>query len=147
MKTIKTYITTDNTSRLSLELKVKGKYRRVEFSNGGLSMNGAATLQTSDEDIQKALESSKYFGSMFKLKSTRNIQEPAKTVGPKDNGTNNSGDKNPKDDEDGETMTFANFNELRDYLVSEHNCKSSEVKTLADALETAKKLGLKVTIE
>ena len=46
MKTIKTYITTDNTSRLSLELKVKGKYRRVEFSNGGLSMNGAATFGT-----------------------------------------------------------------------------------------------------
>ena len=146
MKTIKTYITTDNTSRLSLELKVKGKYRRVEFSNGGLSMNGAATLQTSDEDIQKALENSKYFGSMFKLKSTRNIQEPAKIAKPKEEGTK-EGDQNTQDNEDGETMTFANFNELRDYLVSEQNCKSSEVKTLADALETAKKLGLKVTIE
>lgn len=148
MKTIKTYIAIGNSAKLNLEIKVKGQYRRIEFSNGGLAMNGNGKYQTSDEDIQKALESSKMFGVMFKLKATKNIAEPAKTTQPQNvSGTKLSGDQNPKEGGNDNAMTFASFNELRDYLMSEHNCKGSEVKTLNDALNTAEKLGIKAVIE
>lgn len=151
MKTQKTYIATGNRARLNIEIKVKGKFRRIDFSNGGLSTNGNARFQTSDADIQKALESSPMFGDMYKLQSQKQLQEPVKAAGQEPaakkaeqaqaNGADNA------EQGAGEPISFPNFNSLRDYLVSEHGCKPADVKTLDIALATAKGLGLEVTIE
>lgn len=152
MKTQKTYIATGNRHRLNIEIKVKGKWQRVDFSNGGISINGNARFQTSDSDIQKALESSPMFGDIFKLQSQKQIPEALKNA-QKEHEIENE-DNNTQGDELGltgnsgeESMSFPNFNSLRDYLVNEHKCKPAEVRNLNDALATAKKLGLDVIIE
>ena len=152
MKIQKIYIATGNRHRLNIEVKVKGKWQRVDFSNGGISINGNARFQTSDPDIQKALESSKMFGDMFKLQSQRLLEEPSKKApteqdmrGGKE--AENQEAYNGKDSGEGEVMSFPNYNSLRDYLVSEHGCKGAEVKSLNEALDTAGRLGIKVAIE
>jgi len=157
MKTQKIYIATGNRHRLNIEVKIKGKWQRVDFSNGGISINGNARFQTSDPDIQKALESSKMFGDMFKLQSQRQLEEPSKKApteqdmqGGKEaenQGAENQEVDNGKDSEEGGVMTFPNYNSLRDYLVSEHGCKPAEVRSLNDALDTAGKLNLNVAVE
>ena len=152
MKIQKIYIATGNRHRLNIEVKVKDKWQRVDFSNGGISINGNARFQTSDPDIQKALESSKMFGDMFKLQSQRQLEEPSKKAPTEEQmkGNNRTGDEdtgNGDGGDDDQVMTFPNYNSLRDYLVSEHGCKGTEVKSLNDAMETAKRLGIKVTIE
>lgn len=150
MKTQKTYIATGNRARLNIEIKVKGKFRRIDFSNGGLSTNGNARFQTSDADIQKALESSPMFGDMYKLQSQKQLQEPVKTAEqePAAKAAEDEGkEMGNRVQETGEPISFPNFNTLRDYLVSEHGCKPADVKTLDSALAAAKGLGLEVTIE
>lgn len=143
MKIQKTYIATGNRAKLNLEIKVKGKFRRIDFSNGGLSTNGNARFQTSDEDVQKALESSKMFGDIYKLQSQKQLQEPNKKAAEEPAAA-----AAKKDEESAaEPIAFPNFNALRDYLVSEHECKPTDVRNLESALSTAKKLGLNVTIE
>ena len=139
MKNIKTYITLGNCARLNLEIKVKGKFQRVDFSNGGFAASGNARFQTSDENLQKALEESKLYGQLFKLQGQKKIQEASDKTAAKETEPANGNDSEP--------MTFPNFNALRDYLINDHECKASDVKDLNTALATAKKLGLNVTIE
>ena len=162
MKTQKIYIATGNQARLNIEIKVKSKFRRVDFSNGGLSSNGNARLQTSDPDVQKALESSPMFGKMYKLQSQRQLQETEKQVEQEPasqskkqaissehmispEGISPEGDNTNPDAS--EPIIFPNFNALRDYLVSEHGCPPAEVRSLDSALAAAKSLGIEVTIE
>ena len=121
--------------------------QRVEFSNGGLTSSGPARFMTCEENLQKALEASPLYNKTFKLKSTIDLGEKKKIE--QEPVVVKDGDENPKqviNPTEEETLTFSNFNELRDYLVSEHNCPVAEVRTLDLAMATATKLNLKVEI-
>ena len=143
----KIYETIGYRSRLNIPVTVGKRVQRVEFSNGGLTSSGPARFMTCEENLQKALEASPLYNKTFKLKSTIDLGEKKKIeqvpVVVKDDDENTKQVINPTEEE---TLTFSNFNELRDYLVSEHNCPVAEVRTLDLAMATAAKLNLKVEI-
>lgn len=143
----KIYETIGYRARLNIPVTVGKRVQRVEFSNGGLTSSGPARFMTCEENLQKALEASPLYNKTFKLKSTIDLGEKKKIeqvpVVVKDDDENAKQVINPTEEE---TLTFSNFNELRDYLVSEHNCPVAEVRTLDLAMATAAKLNLKVEI-
>jgi len=145
----KIYETIGYRARLNIPVTIGKRVQRVEFSNGGLTSSGPARFMTCEDALQKALEASPLFNKTFRLKSTIDLGEKKKieTV-PQTNALDT--EVNPvadtADTADTETLTFSNFNELRDYLVTEHNCPVAEVRTLDLAMATAAKLNLKVEI-
>lgn len=158
MTTYKRYITIQPLHKLNIEVKVGKKYIRVVFSNGGTLSGGNATYTTSDEALQKALESSSMYGKVFKLQSAHN-ENPAPAEGPadgpEDTDNNPIEDKEPKGQSshvnDGaqgtEPIKFSTYNELRDWLVSEHGCVPADVRSTEAALAKAAELKLNVTLE
>lgn len=159
MTTYKRYITIQPLHKLNIEVKVGKKYIRVVFSNGGTLSGGNAIYTTSDEALQKALESSSMYGKVFKLQSAHN-ENPAPVEGPADDPEDT--DNNPIENEepkgqsapvinDGaksvEPIKFSTYNELRDWLVSEHGCVPADVRSTEAALAKAAELKLNVTLE
>lgn len=143
----KIYETLGYRARLNIPVTIGKRVQRVEFSNGGLSSSGPARFMTCDEQLQKAIEASPLYNKVFKLKSTINIEEQKTTVIPAENKIEEDQNPNPAvEPKEEELMVFSNFNELRDYLVTEHNCPVAEVRTLDLAVATATKLGIKVEI-
>lgn len=151
MTTLKQYITVQPLMKMNVEVKTgKNKYERVLFSNGGTTSGGAAIYTTADEAIQKALESSPMFGVKYKLRYSHQEQETiienSGEVNPKikdenpGEGQPKGGDENPKE------YTFSTYNELRDWLVNEHDCTPAQVRTTEEALAKAAELKLNVTL-
>lgn len=151
MTIVKRYITIQPLHKLNVEVKVKKEYIRILFSNGGTVNGGNATYITSDESIQKALEESSMFGKMYRLQAAQNDGTPEHTK--KDEHPNdNEGQVPPspmgeEGDGAGQNLKFANYNELRDFLVSEHGCAPAEVRSTEAALAKAAELKLNVTLE
>lgn len=153
----KIYETLGKRARLNLPVTVGERVVRVEFSNGGLTSAGNGRYITCDEAIQQALEKCAAFGKSFILKDTVKIKEVVKPVmAPlvestvKDEGQN----PNPTEEDSAEQMStpeddllvFENFNQLRDYLITEYKCTASSVRSMPLAMGAAKKLGLNVEI-
>lgn len=158
MTTYKRYITIQPLHKLNIEVKVGKKYIRVVFSNGGTLGGGNATYTTSDETLQKALESSSLFGKVFKLQGAQSVAvENPEPVGDTDKTDNNPIEKtNPQGQPDPainsgsqsvEPIKFSTYNELRDWLVSEHGCVPADVRSTEAALAKAAELKLNVTLE
>lgn len=129
-----------------MPMTVGDKTIRIEFSNGGLASAGNGRYMTCDEQMQNALESHPEFGVSFRLQDTTVIDEET----PAAVETDIDDLPNPEDESqevaNDDTMSFANFNELRDYLVEEHGCSTASVRSLSLAMNQAKKLGLNVEI-
>lgn len=140
-----------------MPVTVGDKTIRITFSNGGLTSSGNGRFTTSDEKLQEALEKNPQFGKSFRLQDTIIIED---TVAPKAKTVRsakavNNTDKVQTDPiqepaqeqaQTDEVLSFANFNELRDYLIDNHGCSAASVRTLNQAIATAKKLGLEVEI-
>lgn len=161
----KIYETLGKRARLNLPVTVGERVVRVEFSNGGLTSAGNGRYITCDEAIQQALEKCAAFGKSFILKDIVKIKEAVKpVVAPlvestvEDDGQNTIKDEdqnpNPTDEDSAEQMStpeddllvFENFNQLRDYLITEYKCTASSVRSMPLAMGAAKKLGLNVEI-
>lgn len=161
----KIYETLGKRARLNLPVTVGERVVRVEFSNGGLTSAGNGRYITCDEAIQQALEKCAAFGKSFILKDTVKIKEavrpgvvPLAKSTVEDDGQNTVEDEdqnpNPTDEDSGEQLptpeddllVFENFNQLRDYLITEHKCTASSVRSMPLAMEAAKQLGLNVEI-
>lgn len=161
----KIYETLGKRARLNLPVTVGERVVRVEFSNGGLTSAGNGRYITCDEAIQQALEKCAAFGKSFILKDTVKIKEAVKPVvvplvdsTVEDDGQNTIKDEsqnpNPTDEDSAEQMStpeddllvFENFNQLRDYLITEYKCTASSVRSMPLAMGAAKKLGLNVEI-
>lgn len=167
----KIYETLGKRARLNLPVTVGERVVRVEFSNGGLTSAGNGRYITCDEAIQQALEKCAAFGKSFILKDTVKIKEAVRPVvvplaksTVEGDGYTVEGDgytvkdedqnPNPTDEDSGEQLptpeddllVFENFNQLRDYLITEHKCTASSVRSMPLAMEAAKQLGLNVEI-
>lgn len=142
----KIYETIGYRARLNIPVTIGKRVQRVEFSNGGLTSSGPARFMTCEDALQKALEASPLFNKTFRLKSTIDLGEKKKIETVQQINALDTEVNPVADTADTETLTFSNFNELRDYLVTEHNCPVAEVRTLDLAMATAAKLNLKVEI-
>ena len=114
----------------SLMVTVGGKLTTVNFGFGSYSPRLYASLRTSDEALQKALEKHPSFGKRFILENTEYIAEAA-----------------PKKAAEDKPLEFNNFNELRDYLIREHQKAPIIVSTMAKADREMQKLGIKYIIK
>ena len=66
---------------LSLSVKVKGKYQRVNFQQGNKTpMNKFAWFETSDKDLIAGLESDKYFNNLFKIEDVKMVEDSSIVV-------------------------------------------------------------------
>ena len=157
MATYKRYITIQPLHKLNIEVKVGKKYVRVMFSNGGTTNGGSATYTTSDEALQKALESTSMFGKVYRLQSSH--QEVIPTVN-EEPSVSDDAPETPEEQQKDESVSpkaakgpskepirFSTYNELRDWLVSEHGCIPAEVRTTDAALAKAAALNLNVILE
>lgn len=147
--TRKVYITLGNKARLNIPITIGERTIRVEFSNGGLASAGNGRYMTCDEKIQKALEGLPDFGKTYRLQDTIRIDEPqvakaAPIAKAKEEEVVDEPQQQQEQDDD--VLSFANFNELRDYLINEYGSAASAVRSLTLALGEAKKLGLNVEI-
>ena len=106
---------------------------------------------TCDEKIQKALEALPDFGKTYRLQDTIRIDEPqvakaAPKVKAKEEDVVEQPQQQQEQEQEEDVLSFANFNELRDYLINEYGSAASAVRSLTLALGEAKKLGLNVEI-
>lgn len=151
--TRKVYITLGNRARLNIPITIGERTIRIEFSNGGLASAGNGRYMTCDEKIQKALEALPDFGKAYRLQDTIRIDEPqVAKAAPKAKAEQEEVVEQPhqqqeqQQEQEEEVLSFANFNELRDYLINEYGSAASAVRSLTLALGEAKKLGLNVEI-
>lgn len=149
--TRKVYITLGNRARLNIPITIGERTIRIEFSNGGLASAGNGRYMTCDEKIQKALEELPDFGKAYRLQDTIRIDEPqVAKAAPKAKAEKEEVVEQPQQqqeqEQEEEVLSFANFNELRDYLINEYGSAASAVRSLTLALGEAKKLGLNVEI-
>ena len=147
--TRKVYITLGNRARLNIPITIGERTIRIEFSNGGLASAGNGRYMTCDEKIQKALEALPDFGKTYRLQDTIRIDEPqVAKAAPKAKAEKEEVVEQPQQqqEQEEEVLSFANFNELRDYLINEYGSAASAVRSLTLALGEAKKLGLNVEI-
>lgn len=159
----KIYVTIGRVAKLNMPVTVGDRTIRITFSNGGLTSSGNGRFTTSDEKLQEALEKDPGFKKTFRLQDTIIDEDPvapkAKTVRsakaakavetaePVENVQNVENIQTVEAEEQtSEVLSFANFNELRDYLIDNHGCSAASVRTLNQAIATAKKLGLEVEI-
>ena len=115
---------------LSLTVTIKGKTEVLSFGHGSYSPRLFASLRTSNETIQKALEKHPSYNKLFFLEDTKYVSEPK-----------------PVKVEENKPLEFNNFNELRDYLIKEHSKAPITVSTLAKADKEMQKLNLKYEIK
>lgn len=115
---------------LCVPVTLNGKSEMIQFGHGSYSPRMFASLRTSNEDLQKALDKHPLNGKFFYLENTEYIA-------------------NPVEEQVDETkpLEFNNFNELRDYLIKEHERAAITVSTMAKADKEMQKLGLKYTIK
>lgn len=149
--TRKVYITLGNRARLNIPITIGERTIRIEFSNGGLASAGNGRYMTCDEKIQKALEALPDFGKAYRLQDTIRIDEPqVAKAAPKAKAEKEEEvveqQQQQEQEQDDDVLSFANFNELRDYLINEYGSAASAVRSLTLALGEAKKLGLNVEI-
>ena len=135
------YETLGKRTRLSVPLILSDRIVRVEFSNGGLMSAGNGRYMTCDKEIQKALESNPAYKKSYVLKDVVKMQpqsiEPVSTQ---------VSQETVEPQAENDALQFANFNELRDYLINNHNCAASSVRSMTLAMKEAQKLGLNVEI-
>lgn len=121
--------------KLVLQISVDGKPKTIEFGGASHYLKKNAVFSTSDSVIQKALEKHSGFGSLFSLESSQVIaQDSAKADPAQADGVN-------------KPFEFANFNELRDFLVKEKGLAPITVSTMDRAEKAMNKLGLKFIIQ
>lgn len=115
---------------LCVPVTLNGKSEMIQFGHGSYSPRMFASLRTSNEDLQKALDKHPLNGKFFFLENTEYIA-------------------NPVEEQVDETkpLEFNNFNELRDYLIKEHERAAITVSTMAKADKEMQKLGLKYIIK
>lgn len=115
---------------LCVPVTLNGKSEMIQFGHGSYSPRMFASLRTSNEDLQKALDKHPLNGKFFYLENTEYIA-------------------NPVEEQVDETkpLEFNNFNELRDYLIKEHERAAITVSTMAKADKEMQKLGLKYIIK
>lgn len=160
MTTYKRYITIQQLHKLNIEVKVGKKYVRVMFSNGGSANGGSATYATSDEALQKALESSSMYGKVYKLQSSQQEATPVVTEEPPVSDNTPETNLEPQEqnapvapiapiapETNNEPIKFSTYNELRDWLVREHGCIPADVRSTEAALAKAAELKLNVILE
>ena len=138
----KIYESIGNRARLSIPVKINDRSRYIEFSNGGLTSSGAARYMTCDNKLQEALESSPLFGKMFRLRNVYEIAPQPEQVQPEQVQCA----QEPVPEQEEQVLTFRNFNELRDYLITEHGCSMAEVRSMELAKTAAAKLKINVEI-
>lgn len=137
----KIYETLGKRAKLSVPITLGEKTIRVEFSNGGLLAAGQGRYITCDEQIQQALESSNLFKKIYILKDSLELNP--KSIEPKNTQVSQ---ETVELQAENDALQFANFNELRDYLINNHNCAASSVRSMTLAMKEAQKLGLNVEI-
>lgn len=66
---------------LSLAIRVKGEYRRVNFHQGNKTpMNKFAWFETSDKNLIAGLEADKYFNYLFKVEDVKMVEDKSVVV-------------------------------------------------------------------
>lgn len=115
---------------LTITVNIKGKTEALSFGSGSYSPRLYASLRTSNEAVQKALEKHYGFGKLFFLEDTKYVSEPA-----------------PAKVVEEKPLEFNNFNELRDYLIKEHGKAPITVSTMAKASREMEKLNLKYVMK
>ena len=141
--TIKTYKTRE-LKGYSLHLMIDGKLTSIEFRRGCM-IGSTATYATSDQKIQKALESLKSFGTTFYIEEEQVIGEEAPAIDVKIADA-------PVEEEEKEVVdmldakTFKNLVELRNAL-KDKGIDVSQATNVKSAESIAKKNGYNYTIE
>lgn len=115
---------------LTITVNRNGKTEMLSFGSGSYSPRLYASLRTSNEATQKALEKHYGFGKLFFLEDTQYVSEPA-----------------PAKAVEEKPLEFNNFNELRDYLIREHKRAPITVSTMAKADREMQKLNLKYVMK
>lgn len=115
---------------LCVPVTLNGKSEMIQFGHGSYSPRMFASLRTSNEDLQKALDKHPLNGKFFYLENTEYIANPVE-----------------KQVDETKPLEFNNFNELRDYLIKEHERAAITVSTMAKADKEMQKLGLKYIIK
>lgn len=114
---------------LCVPVTLNGRSEMIQFGHGSYSPRMFASLRTSNEELQKVLDKHPLNGKFFFLEDTQYVAEPK-----------------PVQNED-KPLEFNNFNELRDYLIKEHDRAAITVSTMAKADKEMQKLGLKYIIK
>jgi len=115
---------------LTLPVTIKGRTEMLSFGKGSYSPRLFASLRTSNEALQKALDKHPSNGKLFYLENTEYVAEPAPVKVVED-----------------KPLEFSNFNELRDFLIKEHKKAPITVSTMAKADKEMQKLNLKYVIK
>lgn len=122
MRYLKTYKTHDNEA--IIKLKYAGVDVTCHFVNGNVRIGKWATLQTSNEIVQRAIESSQLFGRKILLEGQPIPLEEEK----------------PKKDVS-EITTWAEF---RDLLVEEYGCDRTKIASPSAMKARAAEFGIEI---
>lgn len=146
--TIKTYRTRE-LKGLSLQVFINGDVRTPIVFKGGCTLGSTATYTTSNQKIQKALESLSSFGTTFYLEkevvTDEALKVAVKTEAPKEV-------QEPMPEEEKEVVdildakTFKNLVELRNAL-QDKGIDVSQITNVKAAESVAKKNGYNYTVE
>ena len=143
----KIYETLGKRTRLSIPLTLGDRIIRVEFSNGGLMAAGNGRYMTCDKEIQDALESNPAYKKSYILKDVVKMQsQPIEQTESQASQEPKKISEEVETNTENDTLQFANFNELRDYLITNHNCSAASVRSMSLAMTQVKKLGITVEI-
>ena len=121
MRYLKTYKTRDNEA--VIKLNYAGVDVTCHFVNGNVRIGKWATLQTSNEIVQRAIENSRMYGRVI-LPEGEPIPLDEKKVVNTD-----------------EIVTVA---QLRDYLVNEYNCDRTKISSPNALKAKVKELGIEL---
>lgn len=143
--TIKTYRTRE-LKGLSLHLFIDGDVRKQIIFKSGCTLGSTATYTTSDEKVQKALESLKSFGVTFYLeKESKTNDAPVVEVTPVV-----APEPTPEEEKEVvdilDAQTFKNLVELRNAL-QDKGIDVSQITNVKAAESLAKKNGYNYTVE
>ena len=119
-KTLKTYKTRENEALI--KLSYAGVPVSCHFINGNVKFGKWATLTTSNDIVQRAIESSRMFGRTILLESEVEIVEEKKV----------------------ELEDITTLQQLRDYLVSEYKVDRTKISSPTALRARVKELGIEL---
>lgn len=150
---IKTYNARQRLQSLSISFDIDGVMERVTFGGASLSADIPASFSTSNEKLIKAMDSSPMLGDYYEIHSIQ-LSDSEKNLKIKEESDAEVTEKVVSETEEtqergvseGSTLTFSNFNSLRDYLIATYSVKATAVNSLAKATAFAAEKGITVAI-
>jgi len=124
----------------SMKRKIYTSMSIPHFSVGGTRVaftplsTRSSYFETTDEALQRKIESHPWFGDKFKLQSEEDTATAAAAA-------ENGGQQNELKE-----MSFSTLADAKEWLAEEHNVVRSNIKKKEDAIAAGKAIGVEITI-